>query len=157
MALTYKVKKTFPWSGRLTERVISVMKMFGLSLERLKSPVSHGCDVTLKPGSICYITGPSGAGKSVLLNGLYENTPPDDRLNLKEIQLENDKSLIDCIEGDFFSALKVLSRAGLSDVFCVLNQPSKLSQGQQYRYRLARALVSNKKIIFAMETTIQII
>ena len=127
------------------------MKMFGVNLERLKAPVSHKCNVSIKPGEVCYITGPSGAGKTVLLDLLYEATPADDRLRLKEIQLESDKTLIDCIEGDFFSALRVLSRAGLSDVFCVLNQPSRLSEGQQYRYRLARALVSDKKFIFADE------
>lgn len=151
MTLTYKVKKSFPWSGQLTEKVVAVMKMFGLNLERLKTPITHKCDITLKPGNICYITGPSGAGKTVLLEALYEATPADERLRLKEIQLESDKTLIDCIEGDFFSALRVLSRAGLSDVFCVLNQPSRLSEGQQYRYRLARALVSDKKFIFADE------
>ena len=127
------------------------MKMFGLSLERLKSPVNHKCEIKLKPGEICYITGPSGAGKTVLLEALYDATGAEERLRLREVQLESEKSLIDCIEGDFFSALKVLSKAGLSDVFCVLNQPAKLSEGQQYRYRLARALVSDKKYIFADE------
>ena len=151
MTLTYKVKKSIPWSGQLTDRVVSVMKMFGLSLERLKSPVNHKCEIKLKPGEICYITGPSGAGKTVLLEALYDATGAEERLRLREVQLESEKSLIDCIEGDFFSALKVLSKAGLSDVFCVLNQPAKLSEGQQYRYRLARALVSDKKYIFADE------
>lgn len=127
------------------------MRMFGLNLSRLKSPISHECEVSIKPGEICFITGPSGAGKSVLLEGLYASTPVEERLCVKDIELETDKSLIDCIEGDFFTALKILSKAGLSDVFCVLNQPKRLSEGQQYRYRLARALVSEKKFIFADE------
>jgi ABC-type ATPase with predicted acetyltransferase domain len=145
------VRKSFQWSGQLTGKVVDVMKMFGLSLERLKAPISHKCDISLKAGEVCYITGPSGAGKTVLLESLYKAAPVEDRLYLKEIQLESDKSLIDCIEGDFFSALKILSKAGLSDVFCVLNQPDRLSDGQKYRYRLARALVSDKKVIFADE------
>ena len=127
------------------------MKMFGLSLERLTSPVNHKCELKLKPGEICYITGPSGAGKTILLEELYKATDANERLRLREVQLESEKSLIDCIEGDFFSTLKVLSKAGLSDVFCVLNQPSRLSEGEQYRYRLARALVSDKRFIFADE------
>lgn len=125
--------------------------MFGLSLERLKAPISHECNVRIKAGEVCYITGPSGAGKSVLLEELYKAAPAGSRLRLKDIKLETDKSVIDCIEGDFFSALKILSKAGLSDVFCVLNQPAKLSEGQKYRYRLARALVSDRKFIFADE------
>ena len=127
------------------------MNMFGLSLERLQAPVSHECNVRIKAGEVCYITGPSGAGKTVLLEALYKAAPDSDRLRLQDIQLESDKSVVDCIEGDFFSALKVLSKAGLSDVFCVLNQPARLSEGQKYRYRLARALVSGKKFIFADE------
>ncbi len=149
---TYSIEKAFPWRGKLTSKVISVMKMFGLDVERLKSgSLRHKCKINLKAGDICYITGASGAGKSVLLRELYELVPAQDRLNLDDVELEKGKTLVDCIEGNFFEALKILSTAGLSDVFCVLNEPTKLSDGQKYRYRLARALAGGKKMIFADE------
>ncbi len=149
---TYSIEKAFPWRGKLTSKVISVMKMFGLDVERLKSgSLCHKCKINLKAGDICYITGASGAGKSVLLRELYELVPAQDRLNLDDVKLEKGKTLVDCIEGNFFEALKILSTAGLSDVFCVLNEPTKLSDGQKYRYRLARALAGGKKMIFADE------
>ena len=48
-------------------------------------------------------------------------------------------------------AISLLSYAGLSDVFCMLNAPANLSEGQKYRFRLACALASGKKFIFADE------
>ncbi len=149
---TYIVEKEFGWHGSITEKVSSVMKMFGLDLERLRSNViCHKCKINLKAGDICYITGASGAGKSVLLRELYNLAASEERLRLCDIELQSGKALVDCIEGDFFEALRILSKAGLSDVFCVLNEPTKLSDGQKYRYRLAKALASGKKMIFADE------
>ncbi len=149
---TYNIEKKFPRDVKLTDKVISVMKMFGLDLERLrKGGLVHKCSLRIIPGDICYITGPSGGGKSILLGELYDLAEPDERLDLKDIPLEKGKTLIDCIEGDFFSGLKLLSKAGLSDVFSLLNEPVFLSEGQKYRYRLARAIASGRKIIFADE------
>jgi ABC-type ATPase with predicted acetyltransferase domain len=149
---TYTANKQFPWTGRLSEKVVSVMKMFGLDTEKLiNHPHRYQLSIQLGPGQICYLTGPSGAGKSVLLKSIYDNCDPAQSLWLDDITLESDKSLIDCIEGDFFGALNTLSKAGLSEAFAILNQPANLSLGQQYRYRLARAAVSTKKLIFADE------
>jgi hypothetical protein len=39
----------------------------------------------------------------------------------------------------------------LSDVFALLNRPGGLSAGQQYRFRLARALAAGKPFVFADE------
>lgn len=152
MMRTYSVEKKFRRDPRVTGKVASVMKMFGLDLDRLRSNlVCHKCRINLKAGDICYITGASGAGKSVLLTELYNLAAPDERLMLGDIELEEGRTVIDCIEGDFFEALRILSKAGLSDVFSVLGEPMKLSDGEKYRYRLGRALASGKSIIFADE------
>jgi ABC-type ATPase with predicted acetyltransferase domain len=152
MMKTYSVEKEYGWQGSVTKTVASVMKMFGLDLERLRSNViCHKCQINLAAGDICYITGASGAGKSVLLRELYNLSSPQERVRLSDIELQSGKALVDCIEGDIFEALRILSKAGLSDVFCVLSEPTKLSDGQKYRYRLAKALASGKKIIFADE------
>jgi len=151
-AMVYTIEKTFRWQGKLTDKVVSVMKMFGLDLDRVNSnALCHKCQINLEPGDICYITGPSGAGKSVLLRELYNLCSPQDRINLNDVRLESDRCLIDCFEGGFLEGLKLLSKAGLSDVFAVLNRPDRLSDGQKYRYRLARALADGRKIIFADE------
>lgn len=149
---TYNVSKSFVSRCTVTEKAASVMRMFGLTVERLsESAVTYKCRLEINDGDIVYITGPSGVGKSVLLRELEKAVPVLERINLDEIELPVEKTLVDCIEGDFLSALKLLSTAGLNDVFCVLNQPANLSDGQKYRFRLAAALASGKRFIFADE------
>jgi len=149
---TYSVSKTFAWKGTISKRAAAVMRMFGLTADRLtKTGVTVDCRLEINDGNIVYITGPSGAGKSILLGELEKSVPASDKVNLNEIKLPDDKSVIDCIDGDFLQALKLLSIAGLNDVFCVLNQPANLSDGQKYRFRLAMALASEKRFIFADE------
>jgi ABC-type ATPase with predicted acetyltransferase domain len=149
---TYNISRTFPWKGQVTEKVAAVMRMFGLTTERLTDQaVAHDCTVDIKPGDIVCITGPSGAGKSVILRELEKCIPASDRVKIDEIELPPDKTLIDCVGGDFLAGLKMLSKVGLNDVFCVLNQPTHLSDGQKYRFRLAMALASGRKFVFADE------
>ncbi len=149
---TYTISKTLHWQGQITDKAATVMRMFGLTVDRLTERyVACNCRMEINDGDIVYITGPSGAGKSILLKELEKAVPASDRVNLDRLKLSTDRTLIDCIEGDFLAGLRTLSIAGLSDVFCILNQPSKLSDGQKYRFRLAMALAEQKKFVFADE------
>jgi len=149
---TYSISKTFKWRGTVTGKVASVCRMFGLTLGRLtEQRFTHACRLEIDAGDIVYLTGPSGAGKSVLLAELQKAVPAGDRINLAEIPLPSDRTLIDCIEADLAESLRFLSVAGLNDCFCILNQPDNLSAGQQYRFRLAMALAAGKKLVFADE------
>ena len=149
---TYDISKTFKWQGTVTDKVASVCRMFGLTAERLSQQrFTHSCRLEIDAGDIVYITGPSGAGKSVLLTELEKAVPARDKINLAEIALPADRTLIDCIRADLAESLRLLSVAGLNDCFCILNQPANLSAGQQYRFRLAMALASDKKFVFADE------
>lgn len=149
---TYSISKTFKWRGTVTDKVASVCRMFGLTLDRLTGQrFTHACRLEIDAGDIVYITGPSGAGKSVLLGELENAVPAAERINLSEIPLPNDRTLIDCIDADLLESLRFLSLAGLNDCFCILNQPVNLSAGQQYRFQLAMALAAGKKFVFADE------
>lgn len=149
---SFKVDKRFVWAGPVSEKVCSVMRMFGLDIDRVRDNAGrHCCEVSLAAGDVCYITGPSGAGKSVILREMFAQTDESERLWLNDIAVEADSCVIDCIDGSAFDSLRMLSKAGLSDVFTVLNRPINLSEGQQYRYRLAKALASGRKYIFADE------
>lgn len=129
-----------------------LMRMFGLDRRMLAGRTEvHACRIRLEPGRIVLITGPSGSGKSVLLEAMYAACPPRDRLRLEEIGLDAPRSLIDCMETDFETSLRLLCQAGLGDVFTLLQRPARLSLGQQYRYRLARALLDPRRYIFADE------
>jgi ABC-type ATPase with predicted acetyltransferase domain len=148
----YNISRTFGWQGQISERSASVMRMFGLTTDRLgEAGCTVNCQLEINEGDIIYITGPSGSGKSVLLRELEKAIPASKRVNLDKIELPADRTVIDCIDGDFIDGLKTLSVAGLNDAFCVLNQPSNLSDGQKWRFRLAAALASGAKFIFADE------
>ncbi len=148
----YQVSKQFPWQGPLTDKAVQVCRMFGLTLDRLtdKAPV-HQCRVEIQPGDIVYITGASGAGKSVLLRELEQCVPCSEAINLAQIELPQDRPVVDCFDGDAMTSLRALSVVGLGDVFSVLNRPCHLSDGQKYRFRLARALALGKPYLFADE------
>lgn len=148
----YSVSRSFARKGLISEKSAAVMRMFGVTVERLdEMRITHSCRLDMSPGDIVYITGTSGAGKSVLLRGLQEAVGASDGVNLDEIELPADRTLIDCVEGDFLEGLRILSIAGLSDVDCLLNQPANLSEGQKWRFRLAMALSMGRKFVFADE------
>ena len=149
---TYSISKSIRWRGNLTDKVVQVCRMFGLTADRLTQRcIINNCRLEINDGDIVYITGPSGAGKSVLLKELEKAVPASDKVNLARIKLPRDKTLIDCIDADMLTSLRMLSDAGLNDVFCILNQPANLSEGQKYRFRLAMAMAAEKKFIFADE------
>jgi len=148
------------------------MRMFGVGIDRLKDQrTTHACTVEVNDGDIVYITGPSGAGKSVLLREMQRAVADDDKIVIEQIALPADRAAIDCVcsspvardssleprgtghesQRTTIEAMSLLSYAGLSDVFCMLNAPANLSEGQKYRFRLACALASGKKFIFADE------
>ncbi len=149
---TYQVARQFPWQGPLSDKAMRVCQMFGLTIDRLtdRAPV-HQCRVEIRPGDITFITGPSGAGKSVLLRELQRCVPPAEAVNLTEIDLPEGRTVVDCFGHDIVATLRTLSAVGLSDVFSLLNRPSRLSEGQQHRLRLARALTAGKPFVFADE------
>ncbi len=155
---TYKVSKTLRLSapadseGQISDKAAQVCRMFGLSIDRLTERcTTHSCTLDINESDVVYITGPSGAGKSVLLRELEQSVPESDRINLAQIELPTDRILIDCIQSDFLTSLRILSLAGLNDVYCILNRIGNLSEGQNYRFRLAMALAAKKKFIFADE------
>jgi ABC-type ATPase with predicted acetyltransferase domain len=149
----FSVAKQFEINPQKSDRVTTVMRMFGVGIDRLKDQrTTHECTVEVNDGDIVYITGPSGAGKSVLLREMQTAVADDEKIIIEQIALPADRPAIDCVGGSgTIDALSLLSYAGLSDVFCMLNAPANLSEGQKYRFRLACALASGKKFIFADE------
>jgi len=152
MTTTLTANKCFDWNLPLTDKAADVMRAFGITVQRLKNnAINHNCTIKLSTGEICYVTGPSGSGKSVLLREFHETFSGGDKINIDDIPLPDDKTCVDCVDGGFLETLRTLSYAGLTDVFCVLNSPANLSEGQKYRYRIAKAISSEKQFIFADE------
>jgi len=148
----YNVSKKFGHSGALSRKAIDVMRMFGVTKDRLdKIAFSCRCDIEIKAGNVIYITGPSGSGKTVLFNLLRDKVPTEKRFDFDQAEFASKKRVIDCIGGDIISSLKCLSKAGLGDLPAMVNTPANLSVGQNWRFRLAMSLASGKEFIFADE------
>ncbi|MBN2019999.1 MAG: ATP-binding cassette domain-containing protein [Sedimentisphaerales bacterium] len=163
----FSLSKQFQTNPPITSRVSTVMRMFGLTLDRLKNAASiHKAVLEVREGDIVYITGPSGSGKSVLLRELLNEIPAGERISIDEIELPADRAAVDCIHFgqtgqtcltgqtkalSTVETLRLLSICGISDAFCMLIPPANLSEGQKYRFRLACCLASGKKYVFADE------
>lgn len=146
----YRLSKTFSSAVSPSEKVAQVAVMFGLGLDDGREiTVLDDLELRIEPGQVVYVTGQSGSGKSVLLAELKKQV--GEWLDLGDLRIEMDRPLVDCFEGELKKALYYLSLAGLNDAFVFLRKAGQLSDGQMYRFRLARAMEAGKAWIFIDE------
>ena len=133
--------KSFTSLVERSERVIKVAECFGIGLEDRQWTVFKNLDLTVNQGDMIYVTGQSGSGKSCLLReiaiGLEEAGKTVKAIDAIELL---DKPLIDQIGETMQDATMLMSLAGISDAYLYIRKPSELSDGQRYRFRLAKLL-----------------
>ncbi|MCW3990275.1 MAG: GNAT family N-acetyltransferase [Candidatus Bathyarchaeota archaeon] len=135
----------------LTERTLDVAEAFGLGIDGEREHVLfRDFELRLPQGGVVYITGDSGSGKSVLLRALGEDLGGE-AVDLDGVAVDEGVSLIDSVAGSFGEAVGLLSRVGLNDAFLFLRKYEELSEGQRYRYRIARMIDSGKRFWLADE------
>jgi ABC-type ATPase with predicted acetyltransferase domain len=129
-----------------TERVIGVAEGFGLGLDQWQKFVIYdNVELKIGPQDIVYITGDSGSGKSALLKALEKDIRQDMELsciNIADIKPATDKPLIETVGKTLEEALELLSKVGLNDAFLFLRSYEQLSDGQKYRYKIAKMIES---------------
>jgi uncharacterized protein len=133
--------------------VVEVAEAFGLGLDDKEFVIFDNLDLEVRQGDVVYITGQSGSGKSLLLKELEKQMGESGlrTINLDRIEFDNSKTLIDQIGTSTNDALRLLSIAGLNDAYLFIRKPSELSDGQRYRFRLAKAIESNADVWVADE------
>ncbi|WNZ30434.1 MAG: ATP-binding cassette domain-containing protein [Candidatus Bathyarchaeota archaeon] len=99
-------------------------------------------ELKIGPKDIVYLTGDSGSGKSVLLKAIFGDLKAGEAARLSEVEVDPDKPLIDTVGATVEEGLKLLSKVGLNDAFLFVRRYSQLSDGQRYRYRLAKLIES---------------
>ena len=129
-----------------TDRVVGVAEAFGLGLDQWQKFVIYdNVELQIGPTDIVYITGDSGSGKSVLLKALEKDIKNDAAwtcINVADIKPEPNKPLIETVGKSLEEALELLSRVGLNDAFLFLRTYEQLSDGQKYRYKIAKMIES---------------
>lgn len=148
MSDKYLINKKFTTRVERSPRVLEVAEAFGIGLEDKEFVIFDELELEVKQGDVVYITGQSGSGKSLLLKELEAQMRAQGKnvVNLDHIELDNSKPLIDQIGHDTGDALKYLSIAGLNDAFLFVRKPNELSDGQRYRFRLAKAIESGADV-----------
>lgn len=151
--LNLTLQKSFQTRVKRSERVIHVAEAFGLGLEDREFTVLNDVKLQVAPGDVIYINGQSGAGKSVLLRELAKQLAESGQRvsNIDEVSFD-DAPLIDQIGRDSMAeAIRLLSIAGLSDAYLYIRNPKELSDGQRYRFRLAKLIEENADVWVADE------
>lgn len=148
MSDKYLINKKFTTRVERSPRVLEVAEAFGIGLEDKEFVIFDNLELEVRQGDVVYITGQSGSGKSLLLKELESQMRERGKnvVNLDHIQLDNSRPLIDQIGKDTGDALKYLSIAGLNDAFLFVRKPNELSDGQRYRFRLAKAIESGADV-----------
>lgn len=148
----YLIDKRFQTRVERSDRVLDVAEAFGIGLEDKEFVVFDNLELQVADGDIIYITGQSGGGKSVLLRELAAQMHARGRttVHLDAIELE-DKPLIDQIGSNTDDAIRLLASAGINDAYLYVRKPSELSDGQRYRFRLAKAIETNAQVWVADE------
>ncbi len=138
-------------AAKLTPRSIAVAEAFGLGLDDQRSFVLYdNVELRVSPGDVALITGDSGSGKSVLLRAMQKDLGSK-AVDMGSVRVEEGKPLIETVGGTVDEGLDLLSRVGLGDAFLFLRTYEQLSDGQKYRYRIARMIESGAKWWFMDE------
>jgi len=144
---TFKADIKFKTKARVTKRTVDVSEAFGIGIDDEHHFVVYdNFTVEINKGGIVYLTGDSGSGKSLLLKQLTVKMSKSKEFGKvitdKEIEEEIDprKSLVEQVGKDTGDAIRILSIAGLNEAFLMLRKYKELSDGQKYRFRLAKMI-----------------
>ena len=147
---TYKMRKyhiqvEYKTKVPLTERTLATAEAFGVGIDEGQTFVVVNSDIDVNAGDVVYLTGDSGSGKSTILREFVKQFA-DQCVNIDNVDIQEDKAIVDQVGVNVEEALKILSIVGLNDAFLFLRRYSELSGGQQYRFRIAKLIESQKPV-----------
>lgn len=150
---TFVISRSFSTRTEKADRVLEVAEAFGLGLDDTQFVLYDNLSITIKPGDVIYVTGQSGSGKSVLLRDLTEKMRTEAEWDVADIadmpMLET--ALINQIGKSTEEGVRLLNYAGLGDAYLYCRRPSELSDGQRYRFRLAKLIELGARVWVADE------
>lgn len=153
--MKYTLNRQFDTNVKRTSRVVDVAEMFGLGLDDKTFTVLSNLELEIKQGDIVYITGQSGSGKSTILHELKNEMT---KAGLKVSDFSDlkitDEPIVDQVypgEKSLSKPLELFALVGLSDANLFLRSPKELSDGQRYRFMLAKLIETGTQVWMADE------
>ncbi|MEO9365921.1 MULTISPECIES: ATP-binding cassette domain-containing protein [Candidatus Nitrosocaldus] len=147
--MLFSIDVVFEQDYPRTDRAIDVAQAFGIALNTRIFRVLDAVKVDVEPGDVVYITGESGSGKSILLRTLAERISKHKIFGkvciADNIKIDEDEILVESIGSSTDDALRLLSSVGLNDAYLFLRRYRELSDGQRYRYRVAKVLARESR------------
>jgi ABC-type phosphate/phosphonate transport system ATPase subunit/GNAT superfamily N-acetyltransferase len=121
-------------------RLVEVGLRFGVPLTVPGREIVRGLELDLRPGTITLIAGPSGSGKSSLLRAIARQSPTS--RSVQSIPFPTDVAVVDAVapKRPVNEAIGVLTACGLGEPMLWIRRFTQLSDGEQFRARLARAV-----------------
>jgi ABC-type transport system involved in cytochrome c biogenesis ATPase subunit/N-acetylglutamate synthase-like GNAT family acetyltransferase len=149
--LTLKCHAEFSTKAEVTERTLAVCEAFGLGVDEAKRfVVFDDFSLEFRRGDLVYVTGDSGGGKTLLLKA-FRNYFADEAVELSDLQVDPEETLIEGVGKDVKEAIEILSLCGLNDAFLFLRRFKELSDGQKYRYKLAKLVNRAEKTVWVVD------
>ena len=153
--MKYTLNRQFDTNVKRTSRVLDVAEMFGLGLDDKTFRVLTDLELEVEQGDIVYITGQSGSGKSTILHELKNEMT---KAGLKVADFNDlkvtDEPIVDQVypkEKSLNKPLELFALVGLSDANLFLRSPKELSDGQRYRFMLAKLIETGAQVWMADE------
>jgi len=149
--LTLKCHVEFSTTAEVTKRTLAVCEAFGLGVDEAKHfVVFDNFSLDFRRGNLVFITGDSGGGKTLLLNA-FKRFFGDEAVSLGDLVIDPEETLVEGVGEDVTEAVKVLSFCGLNDAFLFLRRFKELSDGQKYRYKLAKLMDLKEKTVWIID------
>lgn len=149
--LSLKCHVEFSTKAEVTERTLAVCEAFGLGVDEAKRfVVFDDFSIEFRRGDLIYVTGDSGGGKTSLLKA-FENFFGEEAMALSDLQVDSEETLIEGVGKDVKEAIEILSLCGLNDAFLFLRKFKELSDGQKYRYKLAKLVDRKDKAVWLVD------
>jgi len=149
--LTLTCHVEFSTRAEITGRTMAVCEAFGLGVDEAKHfMVFDNFSLDFRRGNVIYITGDSGGGKTLLLRA-FKDFFGDEAIALSDLEIDPEETLVEGVGRDVKEAIETLSLCGLNDAFLLLRRFKELSDGQKYRYKLAKLVDNKEKTVWIVD------
>ena len=129
-----------PRAPKMTARVAQVCRQFGVSPIPDSIHIARNLALRFGRGTITLLSGPSGSGKSAILQAIEQRTPRAHAVHRAALPVS--KSVVDSVSTgrSLAETLQLLTACALGEPRLWLRFYDQLSDGEQFRARLARCI-----------------